>query len=263
MNRMLKPTLLAVAFMALLSQTAQAQYNNNDLILGFTQTAAANDYIIDLGNANTAVGANGSSVVDLSSLFSVSTFNSTFSGGLGSGVNMGVVGGQQSIVGRDLYMTVQRGSLGTPPVAGSTAPGNVGSTPMSSGVGDIAAMVNGLPLSVGGSTTIAQGNANSWLTQILGGPNGQGTPSFVVDTGRNPMGQGLSSVRYEDLYRGTPGSSGSMSYLGYFTLDTSGSGSLTFTPSVVAVPEPSTYSLVAGGGLLLVMLRRHVKSNHA
>ena len=263
MNRMLKPTLLAVASMGVLAQTARAQYNPNDLILGFTQSGAANDYIIDLGNANSTVGANGTTLVNLSGDFSLSTFNSTFSGGLAAGVNMGIVGGSQPTVGRDLYMTVLRNGPGTPSLAGSTAPANLGSTAMSSGVGDVAAMLNGLALSPGGSTTISQGNANSWTTWVLGGPDGTGTPSFVADTGKNPMGEGSSSIIYEDLYRGTPGTSGSMTYLGFFTLDTSGGGSLTFTPSVVAVPEPSAYGLIAGGGLLLLALRKQIRSKHA
>ena len=254
MKRFINPNLLALAAGAVLLQSARAQYNANDLVLGFTQTGAQNDYVIDLGNANTAVGANGSSVVDLSSLINITTFNSTFSGGLANGVNMGIVGGNQSLSGRDVYITSLRNGLGAPPVAGSTAPPAVASTPMSSGIGDIATMVNGLGVSAGGSATPAQAAANSWSTLITS----LNPPSFGADTGRNPMGQASSSVIYEDLYRGTPGAA--MNYLGYFTFDTSSGESLTFTPSVVAVPEPSLFGLTAGAGLLVLALRRQLGS---
>jgi hypothetical protein len=258
MKTLVSPNLLALALAAVLSQTARAQYTANDLILGFTQSGAQNDYIIDLGNANTAVGANGSTLVDLSSLVNPATFNGTFAGGLANGVAMGVVGGDQSLAGRDVYITSLRSAIGTPSVPGSTAPASLASTPMSSGVGDLATLVNGLQLSPGGSATPAQAAANSWSTLITSVT----PPSFEADTGRDPTGQATESAIYEDLYRGTPGAA--MTYLGYFTFDTTSGASFTFTPSTsTSIPEPSTCMLVAAAGILVLAWRRRFSSKQA
>ncbi len=242
MNRLVKTAALAALGVAM-GTTAKAQYNANDLILGFTKTGAANDYVIDLGNANTTVGVGGSTVHDLSGDFSLATLSAQF-GGL-NGASMGVAGGNGATAGRDLYYTELRGALGTPPVPGSTAPGSLASTPIANGANDVSAVANGLPLSAGQSATPAQGNASSWSTAVV---------NFGIDTGRNPMSQANGSLIYEDLYRGTP--NGAFAYDGFFTLDTSGSGSLTFTPAATAVPEPSTYGMLAGAGLLALSLRR-------
>jgi len=121
---------------------------------------------------------------------------------------------------------------------------------MSSGVGDVATLVLGLGLTPGGSATPPQVAANSWSSLISPGLN---PPSFTIDTGRDPMGQASSSVIYEDLYRGTPNQP--FAYVGYFTLDMSGSGSLGFTPSL-SVPEPSTFGLLICGVVLATFFRR-------
>jgi len=252
MRKMLRTALLEVSLAALLLQSVQAQYNPNDLILGFTQAGGANqnDYVLDLGNANTAVGVGGTTAVNLSGFFNLTTFNSTFPGGLASGVNMGVLGGNQATAGRGLYITSLRSSLGAPNIALSTAPSAIPSTTMSSGVGDVSSLVAGLSLAPGGSATPAAASASSWSSVISPGAN---PPSFTIDTGLDPMGQATDSVIYEDLYHGTPGQV--FNYVGYFTLDSTSGGSLTFTPSAIAVPEPSTCGLVAGAGVLVLWSR--------
>jgi hypothetical protein len=54
-------------------------------------------------------------------------------------------------------------------------------------------------------------------------------------------------------------SGNSFEYVGFFTLDTSGSPGLSFTPS--AVPEPGTGVLLGGGFLLLLMRLRSARRN--
>jgi hypothetical protein len=236
MKYILKTTMLGAVAAFLVSQNTEAAYSPNDLILGFNMGGGAgpNDYIIDLGNANTSVGVGGGTFVNLSPYFNPGTFNSLY-GSLSGGVSMSVVGGNGATAGRDLYLSVLRTSnFGLPNVAGSAAPANLSSTPMGGGAGDIASMINGLGLSAGGSMTIAQGDPGSFFNNVLSTT----PPSLLADTGRNPSGSmGSGSVIIEDLYRGTPG--GAFSYVGYIGLDT-GSGSLGFTP----VPEPSPLALI-------------------
>jgi len=241
--------MLAAASIAVVSPTAMAQYNQNDLILGFTKSGAQSDYIIDFGNANSVVGVGGTSVQDLSSHVSSSTFNATF-GGL-NGVNMGVVGGNSAFAGRDLYYTILRNAVGTPSVPGSTPAPPLAASPMGSGVGDIASLAIGLSLSPGHDTTVAQGAGNSWSSVIS---PGTAPPSFTVDTGIDPMGQASGTIIYEDLYGATPNTA--FTYLGYFTFDTTSQTTLTFTPAGLAVPEPSTLGILAVGGVLMLLVRR-------
>jgi hypothetical protein len=129
---------------------------------------------------------------------------------------------------------------------------------MSSGVGDIATMFNGLGLSLAGSATPAQAAANSWSTLITSVT----PPSFEADTGRDPTGQATESAIYEDLYRGTPGAA--MTYLGYFTFDTTSGASFTFTPSDSnPIPESSTCTLVTEAAILVLAWRRRFSSKQA
>jgi hypothetical protein len=83
-------------------------------------------------------------------------------------------------------------------------------------------------------------------------------PSFMADTGRNPLGTASGNVIYEDLWSSTP--SHAFAYDGYFTLDLSGENpSLTFTP----VPEPPATSLALVTGLALLCLVRRFKHRTA
>ena len=236
MKYKLKTTMLGAAAALLAAQNAEAAYSPNDLILGFNKGGGAgpNDYVIDLGNANTSVGVGGGTFVNLSSFFNLGTFNGLY-GSLSSGVSMSVVGGNGATAGRDLYLSVLRTSnFGSPGLTGSGAPATLSSSPMGGGANDIANMVNSLGLSAGGSTTIAQGDPSSFYNNVLSTT----PPSLLADTGRNPSGSVASGSQIvEDIYRGTPG--GAFSYVGFISLET-GNGTLGFTP----VPEPSPIALI-------------------
>src|SRR5262245_7424792 len=110
MNKFFRAALSATLLLGF--QDAHAAYLVNDLILGFDRDNGSgggpSDYVINLGNFQSAVGVGGSSVVDLSGLFSVSTFNSLY-GSLSSGVTMSVVGGNGAASGRSLFASVLRG----------------------------------------------------------------------------------------------------------------------------------------------------------
>src|SRR5437773_1187433 len=142
MNKFAKAALWTAAGIFLGSQGARAAYLANDLVLGFDRVDNGGsgpqpaDYVINLGNFQTAVGVGGNSVVDLTRLFNAGTFTSLY-GTLGSGVSLSVVGGNGASSGRDIFATALRGSLGTPGVPGSLAPGAISSTFMANGANDV------------------------------------------------------------------------------------------------------------------------------
>jgi hypothetical protein len=70
---------------------------------------------------------------------------------------------------------------------------------------------------------------------------------------------GSSDILTEDLWTSTLGTSGTpaFTYDGYLTINLSGAGDISYTSDVVsAVPEPATYGLLSGAGMLLLGLRR-------
>ncbi|HZI33554.1 MAG TPA: hypothetical protein VFF11_14535 [Candidatus Binatia bacterium] len=232
MKRLAKAGVVAVGA-ALVTQAAQAAFTANDLYLGFTQSSASGDYLIDLGQASSITGQ--STVVDLSSYFNMSMFTSIFAGGA-AGVDMGVVGGiNQFPSSYDFYATAP---------LGADLSGNVySSTSIGTAVGPIARLA--APAAGNGINDTTK----SWAANIpVNSPN-----DFYGASGINPdLTIGGSGVLTEGLWQAVPGST---TYLGYFTLDTTGaSPSLTFT-SIQAVPEPGTASVLAGGALLLGILR--------
>lgn len=268
MNKIVKSLALS-AGVALVSQAAQAQFVNGDLVLGFTAANAANDYIIELGNFQTVVGVGGSSVVDLSSHFSASSFNSDFSGGL-NGVDMGVVGGNNAFNPSSIFETALRSSLGTPALPGSAQPASLPHAAGKNGLSEIPTMVNGLGMAAGQSLSTPRGGTGtgnySWFNYVPSAT--PPTQSYFTQTGYNPDSTASGNVIREDLW-GTPATTSSgaynFTYEGFFTLDLSGaSPSLTFTPaSLAAVPEPASYGLIAGAGLLVVSLRRQFQRKSA
>lgn len=217
-----------IALLALISafglQMAHASFKTNDLYLGLTQSTAQNDYIIDLGQPN-VIGVGGSVPVTLSSDFSLTTFNSTFSGGA-DGVSFAVVGGNNTQFQFGVYATQLRvGGAGNPAVAGSSITKGHSSSQMSGGaqsITEVASATTGLP-SAGNSTLDSSKSYSSDIDDAVS------QTSFVGATGVDP-GSAMDStgIIYMDLYHATTTSN--YTYLGYFTLNVS-SASLTFTPS--------------------------------
>ena len=133
------------------------------------------------------------------------------------------------------YGTVPTGS-GAPTGAAAAAINTVGS---SSGSGD----ATSTPTTSSWTVDPTQGNKDSWYQYIgPGANNGSFTRSWA-----NPNGAGPGT---EQFYYATAG--GTLSDVGAFTLDSQ--GDLLFT----SVPEPATYGLLAGLGLLAVSIRRQL-----
>jgi hypothetical protein len=252
MKRLTRAALLVGgAILASQSAFAQPLFVNSDLYLGFQNSGGGGsaDYIINLGPASGIV--NQPSVVNLSSFFSSSLFNSPALQGTNSAaIYAGVVGANNSGNPSQVWGTQARtGNLGSPALAGSSAPGGLTTaqdTFVAQKLSPLYAPAAGTGLLDGGKTW------EGYVEPTLSANSFWGTAGF------NPDSQFSSSaVLYEDLW-GTSDSSGRGSqpftYLGYFTLDLTGSSpSLTFTPQ--AVPEPTVLGLLGGAGLLLLSFR--------
>jgi hypothetical protein len=245
----------------LASQSAFASAVANDLYLGFQNQngGGSSDYIINLGAASGIIGQ--SSVVDLSSSFSSTLFNDpTLQGTSPSQIMGGVAGGSNAGNPSDVFLTQLRTSnIGTPGSAGSSVT-KVMTRAQDNSAYSAFAQITG-PAAGGGFLDTGK----SWENFV---EPANTSSTFIGNTGLNPDSLvSTSSVLYEDLWETSrsslTGSSG-YSYLGYFTLDlTGGNPVLTFTGSLVSVPEPVTYGMFAGGGLLLLALRRQLTAKTA
>jgi hypothetical protein len=230
MKQFTKIAMLAAAA-ALASPGARAAFKTNDLYLGFNNPSAASDYIIDLGQAMSAVGVGGASVVDLSSLVSASTFSNVFSATGVEGVNVAVVGGNNQFPNYSVYATqVRTGGVGAPAAAGSSLAAAATSQSVLSGA---AATLTGHPWPTAGAGT--NDSTQSYTTYV--GPAQVGG-NFYSKSGVNAFGTFDSSgVIYLDLWNAATGNA--YVYKGYFKVDLSGATpSLTFTPQAAAVAPP-------------------------
>jgi hypothetical protein len=247
MTNFFKASVLA-AGLGMMSHSAQAAFSANDLYLGFTQSGASGDYLIDLGQPGT-VGVGATSVFNLSGDFSLSLFNSTFTSGP-SGVSLGVVGGQNQFPSSyNIYATTLRSTgPGNPAAAGSDLSAfNHSQTT----IGNAVSTLTSVPFPTAGNGVVDAGklwNANVSPTFMAN--------SFYGASGVDPdSALGASGILYEDLWKAT--STSPYTYLGYFTMDLSGSSAqLTFTPSASPVPEPGAAPLIAVAGISWLLLAR-------
>ena len=239
------------------SQSAFGQFIGNDLYMGFQNQAGggSEDYLINLGAASGIVGS--SSVVNLSSDFSLSSFNAVL--GTSPSLLGGVVAGSNGNP-PDLYVTQLRsGGAGTPSAPGSSSPATFYKGDLLLGYSDLSQLALVAPA----AGTGVLDTTKSWENYVE--PN-YGPGTFYGDTAINPDSSISSTgVLYEDLWFNNNGSSTvkqPFTYEGFFTLDLSGSSpSLTFTPA--AVPEPSVLGLLGGTGLLLLTFRRRLGGKNA
>lgn len=238
------------AFLAATSAFAQVHLISNDLYMGFENQAGGGtqDYIINFGPASALVGS--SSVVDLSSDFSLSDFNAV----LGTSTSMygGVVGAYNGNP-PDLYVTQLRsGGAGIPSVPGSTSPASFYKGDIITAYNDLTQLPT-LP-SAGSGLLDSSKSWESYVEPAFAG----GT--FYGDTGINPDSTaGTNSVLYEDLWYVSNGSTTTkqpFTYVGYFTLNLTGaSPSLTFTPTnaPAALTPPAIVSVRKSGSTVTVV----------
>jgi len=230
MKKQIRSVLLAAAGLAVVT-SAQAATYNGDLLVGFT-SGTGNDLVYDLGSFASLVNGEqwhlGATGLNLLSAYNLNT------------VQWGVVGNNLlNLNNRTLYTT-----FGSTPVSlngsqGNAVNGNVGAIYGSFGTAG-----------AGQSASIPSGNANSWATETTSVAPG----NTYINNFENPNTTGLSSITFWTEHVNQSAVQGLD-----FSLDSTG----TLTYGTVAVPEPTTYGLIAGAGLLAVSFRNQFRRKQA
>jgi len=262
-ENMKNPTKAAIlsAAVALVGQGAYAQtITKGDLALGFTGNAInpAQDYIIDLGLLSSF---STTAITHLGSDITMSTFNSVFNSV--NGTSVGALEGSKSgggLTGDTFAATLTRTGSNAQNVQGTE---NGGVVPTTIGSRTTLSAAANLVTSTPTGTSPASG-ANSFATQSQSGTAGtianDAGSTFATSAGFLSTISGGMAVM--DLFQDTRGSAANSAYvyLGQLDLDLSGASPvLDFIPSgfvASAVPEPGTYGVIAGAGLLALCFRR-------
>jgi hypothetical protein len=244
---------MLAASVAAAAQAARAQIAPGDLLLGFTSPTASTDYVVDLGQ-----GFSSTSVTHLGSHIDLAQFTTggAFPGGI-NGVSVGALFGSGGSGAAGDYAAVsllRLGGAGSPGFAGTeSAP----KTP--SGGAFVSAAANaGNGITLGFPAPGASSSFTFNSTELNPGTfanNLQLDPRSVVSGSTIELDL-FESTRLAPVGRSTPASA--FDFAGSLTIDFSGASPVVdFTPAT-AVPEPSTFSLIAGAGLLLISLRRQL-----
>lgn len=256
MKRLIKSAALVMGA-ALLSQvSAHAQASlygaPGDLILGFTGGTGGNDYIVDLGQPNLAPGAHTSlsNPNFTSGALSAAGFSTV------SGANAGVVSSDLGAGGPQfVYLSTAHNGH---PAVGTSNGGQIGA---GSGIVSSLAMDSTL------TATIARNDPGqtAWSEIIAQNPTTGGTAvpgNFTFQMGDNPMTTISGTSLVEDIWNSTS-TPGAYHLLGTLTVNFGGANPVATFDAAAPVPEPSTYGLIAGAGLLLVSLRRQFSAKNA
>jgi hypothetical protein len=237
--------IVSLALAAITSAQAQTQvslassYAQGDLIAGFT-TGSGQDLIVNLGLESSLVNGD---FWNLSSLLAGATpALSPTSGSLQFGVIGDATGPQQ-------VFTTHTGS-GLPNRVNNTSAFGTANTSIG-GLGN-----EFLASSSSAIVTTTASGTGSWFGETLGG--GTGTIAANYGNPNGVAGEGQSSGL--DFYDVTVGSSGATRTLvNTFTLESNGD---LLYGNISSVPEPTSYGLLAGAGLLAMSLRRQfIKKN--
>jgi len=224
---------------------------SSDFLLGFNDaagpTAAQNDFVIDLGSVGyiyNLAEANGGSINLWTS--SIGTlFANAFSADTSydNNVAVGLVEGNTPSSGTQLLQQTINGNPSTPLAISGTE--LLGSAAYAQGV------------SIGES---ASGAVGTWSYQVAPSPISLGliaaNGDTVAATTEQPLSYLSSGTVTETIYANTLSGSGRNASVGGWTE----AGTLTVNPDastieITVTPEPSTYGLLALGGLLVLSFR--------
>ena len=268
--------ILGLAGVALASLSANAQpvfqYNDGDLILDFSKSGSA-DLEVDIGSIGSFSGLAPGATVAVTGYNINNQLLATFGGSL-DGVSFSVFG-TTSTTPSD-YLSLRRQNVavqnsapndfnGVKATQVSTAVGGIVGFGTSKGILPWSAANTANPVANTATAAVIPTSGLDAINSFTSLYNGTGglkslipTPG-ILNTLSGTFSETPGAIAVSDLfeYDGNGSSSKSL-FLGDFTL--SNSGSLEFS-SVSAVPEPQTYGLVAGGGLLLVALRKQFRGS--
>jgi hypothetical protein len=260
--------ILSVAGLALTAVSGHAQtfqYNTGDLILDFSEAGYA-DLEVDIGSLsslnNAAQSDGGTFQINQYNVTSqlLGNFNSS-----ASGVTFTVIGGA-GVANADDYLTLKRTSPGVQNATPSDWTASKGNSILS----QIGGITSGITTWSGNNAADPVANtATAALIPSSASASAQYVDSFTYHksgltgyTGVN-IGNTLSgSSVVSDLFDYAElGGATKATYEGYFTFNTD--GSLDYTTGVSAVPEPKSFGLLAGAGLLAVAFRNQCKVKRA
>ena len=265
MNKYIASSLVALALTVSAMGTPTVTAGKNDLILGFrasSGTGSGTNLEIDLGSVETLKAVASGSTYDFSSSLSLSDLQTAYGNTSGtdlwsrSTVFFGVAGTTGKLTAgateaaSTVWLTRTSASFNT----GQSAAGL--NTP-SGKLEQLYTGLNGLSSTSNSAVTasLASSGGNAWST-LLTADSGFGSGTSVQ------TGLGVSVTKTLYLYEMQPSdvvSSGNgVTKLGSFAFNT-GTGSLVYTSAftAAAIPEPSTYAMIAGAFMLgFVALRR-------
>jgi hypothetical protein len=254
--------LLGVAGLALVSLSAQAQvfqYTAGDVIVDLSKTGSA-DLEVDAGNllnqaAGTTVDLGGNALGQ--DKYTSAELGTVFGNAANAldGVVLTAVGTTSGTTAD--YFTEARSNPAQENTTPSNLSGSIRSTDhtqilgISSGITAWSANPTAGQLNSTTAVTIENGNTDGWTSKKSGLIGDIGAASENT----TPVGftQGDTAI-VSDLFEYT---GSGVQYIGDFTFQSDGELDFT-TPS--AVPEPSTYGLLGGFGLLLLALRKQFQS---
>ena len=265
MRKLIKSLLagsVAVAVMGLAQAQAGFTYTQGDLLIGFRTASGANDLVADIGRVagydfRSSSFSYTPGVATALSQFSTLNPNS-INGGNTVGLYFSVIG---DTAANSLYLTKTRTG---------TLPGNYWSkgaeTAWATGSGDsfgtVGAQIESVGVNTGNyGTDTAVNNVRTESHTLSGGYTASVTGNLGgtwTGSVEQNFGSGKTAI-YSDLFEINPNDTadGLTTYLGYFTVASSGAVSFT------AVPEPGTFGILAGVGVLLMSVRRQLKGQRA
>jgi hypothetical protein len=220
----------AAALATALPAQAQATYNG-DLVIGLTK-GSGNDLMYDLGSASSLTSGH---TWSLGSLFTVDA--STHWGVIGNTLN-----GTGLNTDNQIYTSTSDSS---------TLPAGISTSGYKSVNAAMGGMYNLLPAAGSGQfvqVAFNSGSGNSWNEQTV-------SPTLTTQYKNAYEDPNVIRIGSDALWSVDDKTTLAKTLLGTFALD--GSGTLTFTAT--AVPEPSTYGLFAGLGVLALSLRRQLR----
>jgi hypothetical protein len=271
-------------------------FRDSSLSDAFSGDGTGDDVTVDLGNINTFFSAvdalsGGKAVLDSGTGYATSAYAVQFTGAnlitkvgtgtdsflAGSAANIGFSAAAENLSASGnnadtLWLTRQITSAQLVS-GGSLSPqqslsAQVGTADIIQQIGQGA---SASPIGTGGTFTStanqgagaqADGNANSYYSLIQ---DGAGQVDYqAYQSASNPSALEAtpsSGTVFEALWEVPLSGNGSDTYEGYFSFQQN--GELDFTAAPASVPEPSTWAMLAGAGLIAVVLRRQRRSQTA